>query len=70
MDRIWLFQYSDPQCKSFNKIHLFTRSVEAIGMDSVCQRIAPMPTPLHSHFAGRLRDRIMVCGGNDGVFER
>ena len=46
------------------------RSVEAIGIDRVCHRIPPLPTPLHSHFAGRLRDRIIVCGGNDGLYER
>jgi hypothetical protein len=46
------------------------RSVEAIGVDRVCRRIPPLPETLHSHFAGRLRDRIMVCGGNDGIYER
>jgi hypothetical protein len=56
--------------KMFEQFLLKRRSVEAIGVDRVCSRIPPLPVALHSHFAGRLRDRVVVCGGNDGIYER
>ena len=44
-------------------------AVEVIGVNSVC--IAPpLPGPRHSLFGGRLSDRAIVCGGNDGTYER
>lgn len=44
-------------------------AVEVIGVTSVCQTW-PLPGPRHSLFAGRLSDRAIVCGGNDGDSER
>ena len=44
-------------------------SVEVIGPLNVCQSYA-LPEPRHSLFGGRLSDRAIVCGGNDGTYER
>lgn len=52
-----------------NGVTYVHKAVEVIGIASVCQ-IRPLPYPRHSLFAGRLRDRVMACGGHDGLYER
>ena len=44
-------------------------AVEVIGINSVCHSFS-LPEPRHSLFGGRLSDRAIVCGGNDGTYER
>ena len=38
-------------------------------MNSVC-RAPPLPFPRQAASAARLNDRVIVCGGNDGLYER
>ena len=38
-------------------------------MNSVC-RAPPLPFPRQAASAVRLNDRVIVCGGNDGLYER
>ena len=45
------------------------RSVEIIGVNSVC-RAPPLPFPRQAASAAKLNDRVVVCGGNDGLYER
>ena len=45
------------------------RSVEVIGINSVC-RAPPLPFPRQAASAAKLNDRVVVCGGNDGQWER
>ena len=47
----------------------FFRSVEIIGIDSVC-RAPHLPFPRQAASAAKLNDRVVLCGGNDGLYER
>ena len=38
-------------------------------MNSVC-RAPPLPFPRQAASASRLNDRVIICGGNDGLYER
>ena len=46
-----------------------SKAVEVIGLNNVCQ-VELLPEQRHSLFGGRLSDRAIVCGGNDGTYER